>query len=571
MQVKNAIAHTRKYLQHSYSDERLLLQYLQTLQNLNQNISASDLQSLENLTGIPVYAARQVIDFYSFLTYEDPVSYRILVSDNIVDQYQGSRELMRWFKQHLDDRHVAVGTTSCIGLSDLGPGILVNGRLISRVTESRRESIRQLIQTRTPLSAWPAEFFQVNHPIRKSGLLLDDQQPGGTALAAFSDYEPEQALQTIQDSGLRGRGGAGFSTATKWRFCRQETADSKVVICNADEGEPGTFKDYVLLKDKINLVIEGMIIAAKIINADKGFIYLRGEYLTLMPHIYRALESYRSQGWLSGSFDIDIHLGAGAYICGEESALIESLEGKPGIPRNRPPFPVNSGYCGLPTIVNNVETFANVSLIFIYGAEHYRQHGSKNSSGTKVLSVSGDCRHPGIYELSFGTRLSELLQMAGATEVQAVQIGGAAGHLIKPEHFGRRFDFDDLATAGAVMIFNQQRKLLDVASNFADFFVHESCGFCTPCRVGTTVQSKILHRFQHHKAAAQDHDNLQKLVQLLKASSHCGLGSSAGWISESLLNDFPEVFNLPDNEQASAAFFDIDTALLEARNLAGHQ
>ena len=296
---------------------------------------------------------------------------------------------------------------------------------------------------------------------------------------------------------LRGRGGAGFSTAIKWKFCSEENDSERYVVCNADEGEPGTFKDRVLLNSYAHQVFEGMTVCAAIIGSEQGFLYLRGEYLHLYHPLQKVLQQRREQGLLGKDvlnqgfgFDIEIRLGAGAYICGEESALIESLEGKRGIPQNRPPYPVSQGYLNKPTVVNNVETFFAASKIAVVGGKQFADLGTKKSKGTKILSISGDCSKPGIYEYPFGTLISQILTDCGAEEVLGIQVGGPSGTFISNQEFDRKLAFEDLATGGSFIIFNKSRDILELVKNFTHFFADESCGFCTPCRVGTSLLKK---------------------------------------------------------------------------------
>jgi len=318
-----------------------------------------------------------------------------------------------------------------------------------------------------------------------------DEKAHGEALEKALKMSPHEVVLEIRESQLRGRGGAGFPTGTKWMLALSAQADKKFVVCNADEGEPGTFKDRVLLSEYTKLVLEGMVIAGYAIQAQKGFIYLRGEYAYLLEHLLNYLERMRKENRLGEnilgtnySFDIEIRLGSGAYVCGEETALIESLEGHRGEARNRPPYPVNTGYLGYPTIVNNVETFACAYIVISKGAQWFAQYGTEKSKGMKLISVSGDCKKPGVYEVTFGIKIKELLELVGAEDTKAVQIGGASGLCIPMSEIERNISFEDVPTGGSVIIFNKSRNMLQVLRNFMEFFVEESCGQCTPCRVG---------------------------------------------------------------------------------------
>lgn len=366
----------------------------------------------------------------------------------------------------------------------------------------------------------------------------------GAAIDAALKMKRSDVVVTVRESGLRGRGGAGFPTGTKWMLAAAATGDEKYVVCNADEGEPGTFKDRVLLSDHADLVFDGMAVCAYAIGARKGFVYLRGEYRYLLADLEATLERMREENRLGKSiagkdgfdFDIEIRLGSGAYVCGEESALIESLEGRRGEPRIRPPFPVSAGYLGRPTAVNNVETFALASRIMEKGAEWFSEIGTDESAGYKLFSVSGDCENPGVYELPMGTSINELLTTVGAEDAVAVQVGGASGEMVTRDAFNRRLAFEDVATGGSVIVFGPERNLLDVLENFMDFFTDESCGQCTPCRLGIR---RLLNGVRDLKKGALSADDLKMLRGLSKSvaiSSKCGLGQSCDTPFASILD-----------------------------------
>jgi [NiFe] hydrogenase diaphorase moiety large subunit len=365
-------------------------------------------------------------------------------------------------------------------------------------------------------------------------------------IPTFSDMKPEAGLDkalamprpdiiaVISASGLKGRGGAGFPTGVKWNFAASAKADRKYIICNADEGEPGTFKDRVILQEYADLVFEGMTIAAKAVGAKEGILFLRGEYTYLRPHLEAVLERRREKKLLGKTvlgldfaFDIRIFMGAGAYICGEETALIECLEGFRGEPRNRPPFPVNTGFLNRPSVVNNVETLAWAACILQKGADWFKSKGTEKSTGIKIFSVSGDCKRPGVYEFPLGISVAELLKHVGGEKARAVQIGGASGQCIPASEFKRSIAFEDIPTGGSVIVFGPQRDMLDVLHNFLEFFVDESCGQCTPCRLGNR---KLLEGVEMLKAGTCSMAYLQELCALgetMQLSSKCGLGQSS--------------------------------------------
>ncbi|MGB5440403.1 MAG: NADH-ubiquinone oxidoreductase-F iron-sulfur binding region domain-containing protein, partial [Gammaproteobacteria bacterium] len=428
---------------------------------------------------------------------------------------------------------------------------------------------------------WPAEFFQVEDNIRRRDLLLADEtvvaSPAGSALRALLESSEDAILDVIERSGLRGRGGAGFRTAMKWRFCKQAKGDNHYVVCNADEGEPGTFKDRVLLNSYADSVFEGMTLCAGVIGARHGYLYLRGEYRYLLEPLEHVLQQRRENGLLGQGilgkhgfdFDIEIHLGAGAYICGEESSLIESLEGKRGIPRNRPPFPVTHGYLNQPTVVNNVETFMAAAKIAALGADWFCSAGTAESTGTRLLSISGDCERPGIYEYPFGVTIKQVLEDCGAKDTQAVQIAGAAGTTLPMVDSGRCISFEDVATGGSFMVFSSERKLLDMVQNFAHFFVHESCGFCTPCRVGGSLLKDLVDKLVNGHATQYDVEEMKQLGALMKNTSQCGLGTTAPNPVLDLLNRFPHLLEDRLAHSGYEPAFDLDAALQEARDITG--
>jgi len=572
-------------LAHHQHNANNLLQILIAAQDVHGYIHSDAIDHLSEQMALPRSKIEGVAGFYSFLHLQAAGDYRVLFSDNITDRMAGNIDLMKSLCSQLwvepgklsEDGLVCVGTTSCTGMCDQGPGMLVNNIAINHITAERINAIAELIRERVPLSAWPASFFAIEDNIRRRDILLNSQIQPGAALKALLARGDNATLQEIKTSKLRGRGGAGFSTGMKWEFCRDAAGDAHYVVCNADEGEPGTFKDRVLLNGYADTVFEGMTLCARIIGAKQGFLYLRGEYRYLLPHLQAVLQKRRGQNLLGTSilghegfdFDIAIHLGAGAYICGEESALIESLEGKRGTPRNRPPFPVTHGYLNCPTVVNNVETFASTCLIAINGGAWYAGIGTETSSGSKILSVSGDCERPGLYEYPFGVTIAQVLAECGAQNTQAVQISGPSGVCISANEFNRRIAFDDLATAGAFMIFNQTRDMFEVARNFVHFFAHESCGFCTPCRVGTSLLSNMMDKLADGNGSPYDFAEIEKLNVLLQSTSHCGLGHSA---CNPVLNTIEKFRPAYDKRLAHKDFipaFDLDRALSQARQMTG--
>ncbi|MBL6985681.1 MAG: NAD(P)H-dependent oxidoreductase subunit E [Methylobacter sp.] len=560
-----------------------LLQILRQIQSRYHYIPEEAIEQLSGLLNISRTQIISVVEFYSFFHLSPRGQYELLISDSITDHMLGKKALLDYLASKLavavgevrEDGVVSLDNTSCTGMCDQGPAGLVNGYALTRLSHSVCDKIAELIKQQKPLNEWPSELFQVDNNVYKAGLLLNQQLEQGMALRSVFRNGIKETLTEIDKSGLRGRGGAGFKTAIKWQFCSEEQQTERYVVCNADEGEPGTFKDRVLLNSYADKVFEGMTVCAAIIGAKQGFLYLRGEYLHLYDKLQGILEMRRQNGLLGTNilgegltFDIEICLGAGAYICGEESALIESLEGKAGIPRNRPPYPVTQGYLGKPTVVNNVETFLAAANIAVNGGDWFANIGTEKSKGTKILSISGDCDKPGIYEYPFGTTVQTILSDCGADDVQGVQVGGPSGTFISNQEFDRKLAFEDLATGGSFIIFNSNRNILDMVHNFTHFFAHESCGFCTPCRVGTSLLQKQIDKVVEGHGSAGDVVALEELCQLVKNYSHCGLGQTAANPILSTLERYPDLYQSQLKEISYEPGFDLDGALETARRMA---
>jgi [NiFe] hydrogenase diaphorase moiety large subunit len=369
--------------------------------------------------------------------------------------------------------------------------------------------------------------------MQKTGFLLSDIDYKKVLDKALG-MKPNEIAMEVRNSNIRGRGGAGFSTGTKWMLCGAATADKKYVVCNADEGEPGTFKDRELLTKQFKKLITGMLIAGYSIKSDEGIIYLRGEYKWMVPQMEKELEELRAEGLLGKNimgkdfnFDVYIILGAGAYVCGEETALIESIEGQRGEPRNKPPYPVNQGIQNKPTLVNNVETYCAVAHIIEKGAEWFKSFGTKESSGTKLFSISGDVERPGVYEFEMGTPLRKMLEVAGAMDPKAVQVGGASGRTVNEDEFDMPVAFEALPPGGSIIVIGKNRKMIDVLENFMEFFEEESCGQCTYCREGNYHLLKAVRKLKSNQLTKKELQNMINLANLMKVGSKCGLGQTS--------------------------------------------
>ena len=421
--------------------------------------------------------------------------------------------------------------------------------------------------------------FRTLHNDRPWRLATYESEGGYEALRKILSEKTSQdeIIDMVKTSGLRGRGGAGFPTGLKWTFMPKDAKVQKYIVCNSDESEPGTCHDRDVLRYNPHALVEGMAIAGYAMGATVGYNYIRGEFIEEpVPRFEAAVKEAYEAGLLGknilGSgidFDLYTFVGAGAYICGEESALIESLEGKRGVPRIRPPFPVTHGYLGRPTVVNNVETFIAAAGVAENGPEWLRSRGTEASPGTKLLSISGDCDNPGIYEIPFGMTIAEILDQCGARDTQAVQVAGPAGIMLAPQEFGRKIAHEDVATGGSFMVFDSSRDLVAVARNFMDFFVHESCGFCTPCRVGTTLVNKLLEKIGNGHGTTVDLQTIQRMASVMRDTSHCGLGVTASNPAVHLIEHFPTMLHERLRHTSFEPSFDLDAALEEARQVTG--
>ncbi|MFO8086840.1 MAG: NADH-ubiquinone oxidoreductase-F iron-sulfur binding region domain-containing protein [Bacteroidales bacterium] len=378
--------------------------------------------------------------------------------------------------------------------------------------------------------------------LKRVDIIFSEECNFDKVLAEALTKPNEEIIQSLLDSGLRGRGGAGFPTGMKWKFTAQEEADERFIICNADEGEPGTFKDREILFKVPKKVFGGMAVGAKVIGAKEGFIYLRGEYKFLLDDLQKELDEFHKLlDNLKMDFRIKIVTGAGAYICGEESALFESMEGKRGEPRNKPPYPTVSGYKGKPTVINNVETLVYALTICRLGAEEFKSLGTDDSRGSKVFSVSGDTPIPGIYELELGMTLENFVEEFGDGDTKSVQVGGAAGFCVPRKHFKDTIiGFEGVPTGGSMMLFNSSRSMYNVIHNYLEFFEEESCGQCTPCRVGCQQLLLGVEAVKSGEKPISYLDELLKLSETMKLTAKCGLGQSVANSFASITENFKE-------------------------------
>lgn len=540
-----------------YSNERSrLLDILLDIQEELGYIPEEYNQTIADTLSISRVEMEETVSFYHFLTQKPLGKYTVYLNNSVTAEMMLRADVKKTFEEQAGvkfgnvsaDGLIGLFETSCIGMCDQEPAALINGVMFTNLTTFRVKEIVSDMREGKPLEEMHKQNYGggcnssdlirsvVKNNIRRKGAVLwDPYQPGEGIKKAVAGMKPAEVIEEVKNSNLRGRGGAGFPTGMKWEFCNKAKDRQRYIFCNADEGEPGTFKDRVILTEMPKMVFEGMAIAAYAVGASSGILYLRYEYKYLRKHLENALKELRKAKLLGKNiagkegfdFDIRIQLGAGAYVCGEESALLESAEGKRGEPRDRPPFPVEKGYLNKPTIVNNVETLAKVVKIIKHGHAWFRELGTKESAGTKLLSISGDCRFPGVYEIEWGYSIYDILQMVGATETQAVQIGGPSGILIDPNQLPRRLGYEDLGTGGSLIIFDESRDLIrEVVINFTNFFIEESCGSCSTCRNTPVLLKQKLQKILDGHGVVQDIDDLLEWSKNLKFS-RCGLGLTA--------------------------------------------
>jgi len=545
-------------------------------------LSEESMGLIAEALGVERVQVRDAVSFYHFFEREPRGRSVVYLCNAVVERMKGADEVVKAFEEATgvsmgettSDGAISLAHTACIGLSDQAPSALVNGVPLTNLKPSDVPMIVETLRKGEDVSSLPQAKVTMNL-LKRGNVVFSDMDPGAALGKALSLTQVE-LINEMTVSRLRGRGGAGFPTSMKWNFCRTAKGEAHYVVCNADEGEPGTFKDRVILTECPDLVFEGMTVAGYAIGAKKGFLYLRAEYEYMLADLEAVLAKRREAGLLGKhilgkdfEFDIRIQMGAGAYICGEESALIESLEGKRGAPRDRPPFPVQKGYRNQPTSVNNVETLCCAARIVEKGGAWFAAMGHRDSKGTKALSISGDCERPGVYEVDYGITIRELLDMVGAHDVQAVQVGGPSGQCIGPDAFGRRICFDDLATGGSIIIFGADRDLLEYMRQFTEFFTEESCGWCVPCRVGTTLLLKEYEKILEGSGTKSDLEALKKLGTTVKTMSRCGLGQTAANPILTTIQNFPGLYEARIKADEFIPPFDLAKALEEGCAVTG--
>jgi NADH-quinone oxidoreductase subunit F len=546
-----------------------LLPALHAAQQLYGYIPPAAAEAIGQALSVPLADVYGVVEFYS-LFYSQPVGKTVIhVCNDPACALAGSEALFKQIRFQ-QEGNTAIGSppsltvemAPCLGLCEHAPAVLIQGQPVAR---ANRQTWQELVSGKgerpSSMLGGTVSILTANCGLGHTVELSEYLDLGGyQALRKALNMQPREVIEEIKAAGLVGRGGAAFPTGLKWETAANASGEVKYVVCNADEAEPGTFKDRVLLEDDPHSILEGMLIAAYAIGAQKGYIYIRGEYLLPYEAINKAVEDAREAGFLGSNildsdfeFDIEIRRGAGAYICGEETALFESIEGKRGFPRLKPPFPTTHGLFGKPTVINNVETLANVPVIIRKGAAHYRKLGTEKSPGSKLFCLSGDVVRPGLYEIPFGLPFHHLLyDLAGGVRpghhFQAALFGGAAGAFATPDHLNVRLTFEDLKEAGlplgsgVITVFDETRDLRDICLRLARFFAEESCGKCYPCQMGTQRQFEIMERIARGEVQKDDWERLQDVGWTMTDSSLCGLGQTAASAILSAMKHFPHLF-----------------------------
>ncbi|MCB0835348.1 MAG: NAD(P)H-dependent oxidoreductase subunit E [Bacteroidetes bacterium] len=549
----------KKKKQDKSQDRSKILDCLWDFQNQYGYIRDEDVAACSKDLDISQVELEGVISFYHFFHRQPAGQITIYLNNSIVSECKGFQRVKEAFERETGASFGGIDPsgqfglyeTACIGLSDQEPAALINFYPFTNLNTLKvRSIIARLKKGESPASFCDKIEEKIRwKPPKDKTIFFRDYYPG-IAVSKLKDYSPEKIIEEIKKSKLSGMGGAFFPTGLKWEFCKNQPASPKYIVCNADEGEPGTFKDRALMNEIPGLMLEGMTVAGYAVGANQGIIYLRAEYIWLKEKLEQTLSHFRKMNLLGENvggikgfdFDIRIQLGAGAYVCGEETALLNSLEGKRGEPRTKQFFPTEKGFLHLPTVVNNVETFCAAARIIELGSEFYLNTGTANSPGTKLLSVSGDCHLPGIYEIEWGTQISDILEKCQATDPYFIQVSGPSGQCISNKELNRTIAKDDLPCGGSFMIFNENRDVLNILINFSEFFKHESCGVCTPCRAGNFIIQRKLNKISAGLAYSSDFEEVKEWGNIMKVTSRCGLGKAATNSLLMALDKFPEYF-----------------------------
>jgi [NiFe] hydrogenase diaphorase moiety large subunit len=557
-----------------------LLDFLWRAQNAHGHIRTADIEEAAEALGVSNVEIEGVVSFYHFFHRRPAGTFTVYLNNSPVAASRGFERMRDAFERYTGGRFGSVDPsgrwglfeTACIGLSDMEPAALINFHPFTHLNSMKvRDIVSKLRQGAAPADICdPVPDHIRGVPDGDRAILLRDYDPG-VAVGRLRELDPEAVLAEVRKSGLRGMGGAFFPVGIKWASCRGASGTPKYIVCNADEGEPGTFKDRVLLNALPVLMLEGMVVAAYAVGAEHGVIYLRAEYAWLREKLQHTIDHFRKMNLLGRDvggvdgfdFDIRLQLGAGAYVCGEETALLNSMEGLRGEPRNKRVFPTERGFLQKPTVVNNVETFCAAARVVQLGADRFLASGTPASPGTKLLSVSGDCRLPGIYEVEWGITLRRVLELCDADRPRFIQVSGPSGQCVSLDEADRRIALDDLPCGGSIMIFNRQRDILEILAGYNRFFKQESCGLCTPCRAGNFILEKKLDLFADKLAHTADIETVRAWGKIMKMTCRCGLGKTASNALLGALDAFPEAFEgqTATNPDRLSQGFDLDEAV----------
>jgi NADH-quinone oxidoreductase subunit F len=545
-----------------------LLPALFAAQDLYGYIPEAAAKEISRELCVPLADTYGVIEFYGLFQSKPASKTVIHICNDPACAIAGSDELLKAFSTKMARQDFSIEKAPCLGLCDHAPALVVNNVQRGDVgTQKIPDILDEVGQKPYGIIGGENRIITINCGKRRTTTLAEYIESGGyAALKKALSLQPAEIITGVKDSGLVGRGGAAFPTGIKWEGAFKEVVQPKYVVCNADEAEPGTFKDRVLLEEDPHRIIEGLIICAFAVGAHDGYIFLRGEYTNAFREVTIALEAAKQAGYLGKNilgtgFDFDIQLfrGAGAYVCGEETALFEAIEGKRGFPRMKPPFPTSKGLFQKPTVINNVETLANITSILNLGATGYRLLGTEKSPGTKLFCLSGDVGHPGLYEVPFGVSLRHLIyDLAGGIRsgksLKAILLGGAAGAFTNESALDVKLSFEDLRAnglplgSGVVTVLDETRDIRETVLRIANFFANESCGKCYPCQIGTQRQLEIIRRFAEGKLLPGDKERLTDIYWTMTDASICGLGQTAASAVLSVLKLWPELFDeLPSN------------------------
>lgn len=565
-------------------DRSQLMAVLWEIQRKKRHIGHDDITKIAKEFNLSRMEVEGVVTFYHFFHRTDCGKYTIYLNNAIVGKLAGMEKIKEAFEKAIGvpvgkvsfDKQFGLFETACIGLSDQEPACLINFKPFTNLTPDKvYEIVSKLKNGEKPKDLCNPPKSIIHYTPSPEKTVFFKPYKTFSSLNILKNTSSEELIELITKSKLAGRGGAFFPTGLKWNFARKNKGEVKYIICNADEGEPGTFKDRVLMQEHPETLIEGMILAAYAIGATKGAIYLRAEYRYLKEDLEKVIQSYRDYGFLGKNiaakepfeFDMYIQLGGGAYVCGEETALIHSMEGKRGEPGTKEYFPVEKGFNGKPTVVNNVETLCAVPRILEMGVDKWLDLGTPKTPGTKVFSVSGDCERPGIYEIEWGMKVSDFLALIGAKNPHYILFNGYAGTCLSEMDFHRKLSGEGILAAdvkldvknsleykqkmsgigvksgGAFMVFNKDRDILNIIQNVCNFFVEESCGICVPCRTGNHLLNIKLNKIVSGKADKKDLKEIREWSRVIQSNSRCGLGIMSSNALIDTMNKFPRVFD----------------------------